>query len=238
VIGRILAVTQRELKSYFVSPVAYVVIALFLVVCGLLFGLIVLSTREASLRYLLSNISVVFLFLVPAMTMRLLAEEQGSGTMELLLTNPIRDGEIVVGKYLAAVALLIVMLVLTLYYPAIMFGVGGNPDRGPLAAGYLGILLIGAAMLSIGLFASSLTRNQIIAGVLTFAILLVLWMSGSLAGNLGGPVGDAAGYLSINDHFQEFPRGVIDTKDVLYFVSIILAGLFLTYLSIQSRRWR
>lgn len=237
-IGRVSAVAERELKSFFVSPVAYIVIAFFLVIAGYLFSLILYSTREATLRYLLSNISVVFLFIVPALTMRLLAEEQRSGTIELLLTNPIRDVEVVFGKYLASFVLMLAMLLLTLYYPALLFLLGGNPDRGPILAGYLGVVLLGAGFLAVGLFASSITQNQIVAAIITFAVLLILWLSDSLSGFAGGVLSDIASYLSVNNHFQEFSRGVIDTKDVLYFLSLVFAGLFLTHLSLQTRRWR
>ncbi len=238
-IGRIAAVAEREIKSYFVSPVAYVVIAFFLVIAGYLFSLILFNTREATLRYLLSNISVVFLFIVPALTMRLIAEEQRSGTIELLLTNPIRDAEVVLGKYLASLVLLLVMLALTLYYPALLYLLGGNPDRGPMLSGYLGVVLLGAGFLAVGLFASSLTQNQIVAAIVAFAILLVLWLSDSLGGFAGGgPISSIVNWLSVNNHFQEFSRGVIDTNDILYFLTLAAAGLFLTYLSIQTRRWR
>jgi ABC-2 type transport system permease protein len=237
-IGRIAAVTERELKSYFVSPVAYVVIAFFLLLAGYLFSGILMQTREATLRYLLSNVSVLFLFITPILTMRLLAEENKSGTIELLLTNPIRDSEVVLGKYLAVVAVLVVMLGLTLYYPAILYLMGGRPDQGPMLTGYLGVTLLGAGCLALGLFASSLTQNQIVAAVVTFALLIVLWLSDVIQSLAGGVVSDVAGYLSVNNHFQEFSRGVLDTKDVVYFVTLILAGLFLTMLSVQSRRWR
>jgi ABC-2 type transport system permease protein len=238
VIGRISAVAQRELQSYFVSPVAYIVIAFFLIISGLLFALIVGSTREATLRYLFSNVSVIFLFITPLLTMRLLAEEQRTGTIELLLTNPVRDAEVVIGKYLAALGVLAVMLALTLYYPVLLILLGGNPDRGPLVTGYLGVLLLGAAFLAVGLFASSLTQNQIVAAVITFAVLLVLWLSDGLQTFTSGVLASIVSYLSVNGHFQEFSSGIIDSQDVLYFLTLILGGLFLTYLSVQSRRWR
>ena len=237
-IVRTLAVAQRELKSYFVSPVAYIVIAFFLVMSGLLFAGILASTHEATLRYLLSNVSVLFLFITPMLTMRLIAEEQRTGTIELLLTNPVRDAEVVLGKYVAAIALMLAMLAITLYYPALLWLLGGNPDRGPMLSGYLGVILLGAAFLAVGLFASSLTQNQIVAAVIAFALLLVLWLADVLQNFGGGVIGDIVSDLSVNNHFQEFSRGIVDTKDVLFFVSLAIAGVFLTYLSIQTRRWR
>jgi ABC-2 type transport system permease protein len=233
----VLAIAERELKSYFVSPVAYVVTALFLLISGYLFSVIVLNTNEASLRYLISNLSVIWLFITPALTMRLLAEESRSGTIELLLTNPVRDAEVVFGKYLGALGLLLVMVAFTLYYPFLLF-MFGNPDRGPMVAGYLGVILQAAAFLSIGLLASSLTQNQIVAAVLTFAILLIMWLSESVANFIGRPASDIMRYLSVTSHFQDFSRGVIDTTHVIYFLSIVAASLFLTYLSLQTRRWR
>jgi len=237
-IGRVAAVTQRELKSYFVSPVAYIVTAFFLLMSGFLFAGILANTHEATLRYLLSNVSVLFLFISPMLTMRLIAEEQRSGTIELLLTNPIRDAEFVIGKYLSALVLMLVMLVITLYYPALLFLLGGNPDRGPILSGYLGVILLGAAFLAIGLFASSLTQNQIVAAVIAFALLLVLWLADVLQNFASGPIADVVSYLSVNNHFQEFSSGIIDTKDVLYFLTLAVAGVFLAYLSTQTRRWR
>ena len=231
-----LAIAERELKSYFVSPVAYVVTALFLLISGYLFSVILLNTNEATLRYLISNLSVIWLFITPALTMRLLAEEARSGTIELLLTNPLRDAELVLGKYLGALAFLLVMLAFTLIYPAILFWVG-EPDRGPMIAGYLGVILQAAAFLAVGLLASSLTQNQIVAAVLTFAVLLIMWLSESVANFIGKPGSDVMRYLSVTNHFQDFSRGVIDTSHVVYFLSVVAACLFLTFLSLQTRRW-
>jgi ABC-2 type transport system permease protein len=233
-----LAIAQRELKSYFVSPVAYVVTAFFLLVAGYLFSLILLQSNEATLRYLQSNLSVIWLFVTPFLTMRLLAEEQRTGTVELLLTNPVREFEVVLGKYLGALGFLLFMLAFTLYYPALIYFLGGSPDVGPMAAGYLGILLQAGAFLALGLLASSLTENQMISAVLSFAVLLVFWLADAVANNLGAPARDIFRYLSITQHFQDFPRGVIDTTHVVYFLSLVLACLALTMLSLQSRRWR
>jgi ABC-2 type transport system permease protein len=237
-VRNVLAIAQRELKSYFVSPVAYVVTAFFLLVSGYLFALILLQSNEATLRYLQSNLSVIWLFVAPFLTMRLLAEEQRSGTIELLLTSPIRDYEVVLGKYLGALIFLLFMLVFTLFYPALLVSLGGHPDTGPMLAGYLGILLQAGAFLAVGLFVSSLTDNQMIAAVLSFAILLVLWLADGLSNNLGAPVREIFRYLSITQHFQDFPRGVIDTQHIVYFLSVIAACLVFTVLSLQSRRWR
>lgn len=233
-----LAIAQRELKSYFVSPVAYVVTAFFLLVAGYLFSLILLQSNEATLRYLHSNLSVIWLFVTPFLTMRLLAEEQRTGTIELLLTNPVREFEVVLGKYLGAFLFLVFMLAFTLYYPALIYFLQGRPDVGPMAAGYLGILLQAGAFLAVGLLASSLTDNQMVSAVLSFAVLLVFWLADGAANNLGSPAREIFRYLSITQHFQDFPRGIIDTTHVVYFLSVVVACLLLTMLSLQTRRWR
>jgi ABC-2 type transport system permease protein len=231
------AVATRELRSYFLSPMAYLIIAFFLFGAGLLFGLIIESSREASLRGLISNVSVLFLFVVPMISMRLLAEEQRTGTIELLLTNPVQEWQIVLGKFVASILLVGVMVGLTLLYPLFLF-VFGNPDRGPIVAGYVGVLLQAAAFLAVGLWASSLTENQIVAAVLAFIFLLVLWLSDNLGQSLGGTVGSIVSYTSVINHFQDFPQGVINTKDVIYYLTMVAAGLVLSTLSLQSRRYR
>ena len=231
------AIARRELYSYFVSPVAYVVGALFLLISGFLFSIILGVSNEATMRPLFGNFAVIFLFIVPALTMRLLAEEQRTGTLELLLTAPVRDWELVLGKFLGVFLLLLAMLAVTLVYPAILV-LAGNPDRGPVLAGYLGVILQGAAFLAVGLFASSLTQNQIIAALLAFVILLILWLADALGQFTTGRIGDLFRFLSITRHFDEFPRGVIDTRNVIYFLSVIAAALFFTVLSVHSRRWR
>ena len=231
------AVAQRELRSYFLSPLAYVVIALFLALSGYLFALILANGRQASLQGLVQNVSVLYLFIVPAISMRLLAEEQRSGTIELLLTNPVQEWEIVTGKFLASVLLVVVMLALTLLYPLFLY-IFGSPDTGPIITGYLGILLQAAAFLSVGLWASSLTSNQIVAAIIAFALLLVLWLSDNLGQFLGGTVGSIVSYTSVINHFQSFPQGVIQSNDVIYYVTLILGGIVLSTLSLQSRRYR
>jgi ABC-2 type transport system permease protein len=231
------AVSTRELRSYFLSPLAYVVIALFLALSGYLFALILSSGREASLRGLIQNVSVLYLFIVPAISMRLLAEEQRTGTVELLLTNPVQEWEIVTGKFLASIMLVLVMLALTLVFPLFLF-IFGNPDRGPMITGYLGIFLQAAAFLSIGLWASSLTQNQIVAAIVAFALLLVLWLSDNLGQFLGGTIGSIVSYTSVINRFQSFPQGVIQSNDVVYYLTLIVAGIVLSTLSLQSRRYR
>ncbi len=231
------AVATRELRSYFLSPLAYVIIALFLALSGYLFALILNSGHQASLSGLIQNVSVLYLFIVPAISMRLLAEEQRTGTVELLLTNPVQEWEIVTGKFLASILLVLVMLGLTLLFPMFLF-IFGNPDRGPIISGYLGIFLQAAAFLSIGLWASSMTQNQIVAAIVTFAALLILWLSDNLGQFLGGTIGSIVSYTSVINHFQSFPQGVIQSNDVIYYVTLVIAGIVLSTLSLQSRRYR
>ena len=236
-IRNIYAVAEREVRSYFVSPVAWVVTAVFIALWGYLFAGIIVTSREADLRPLLNNFSVTFLFIGPFLTMRLLAEEARTGTLELLLTQPLRDAELVIGKYLGSVVFLLFLLAMTLYFP-ILLEFMGNPDEGPMVGGYVGILLQGMAFMAIGLIASALTQNQIIAAAITFVTLLILWLSDLLSRSLSGPASQVAQYVSITKRFEDMPRGVVDTKDVIFFVSIIVACLFITTQIIGARRWR
>jgi ABC-2 type transport system permease protein len=232
-----LAIAERELKSFFVSTVAWVIAAGFMMISGLLFSVILLNSNEASLRFLISNLSVILLFVAPFLTMRLLAEEIRMGTVELLLTKPVRDIEVVLGKFLGVMGFIVVMLAMTLYFPGLLF-IFGTPDPGPIATGYLGVILQAAAFASIGLAISSTTENQIVAAFMAFAINLILWLSESVAQFVGAPLGAVMKFLSITSHFQDFSRGVIDTSHLIFFLSVVAAALFLTYLSLQTRRWR
>lgn len=233
----VLAVSSRELRSYFLAPLAYLVIAFFLFGAGMLFWLILQSSREASLRGLIQNVHVLFLFVIPMISMRLLAEEQRSGTMELLMTNPVQEWQIVVGKFIGAALLVLLMLLPTVVY-AVFLMVFGNPDRGPMLTGYIGAILQGSAFLAVGLWASSLTENQVVSAIVSFVLLLAFWLSDNVGQALGGTAGQIVGYLSLVNHIQGFSQGVIDTKDVVFYLTVIGAGLVLSTLSLQSRRYR
>jgi ABC-2 type transport system permease protein len=174
---------------------------------------------------------------MPMITMRTYSEEKRSGTIELLLTSPVSDAEIILGKYFGALGLYIAMLLFTALYMGILF-VFGNPEWRPLLAGYLGLLLLGGAFLSIGLLISSTTNNQIVAGVVTFVVFLLLWIVGWFADSAGPTIGPLTSYLSITDHFDDFSKGIIDTKHVVYYLSLITFGLFLTAKSVDTERWR
>jgi ABC-2 type transport system permease protein len=200
-------------------------------------GMQTLTVTDNVMRPLFTNMSVVLLFFVPMLTMRLFAEEKKSGTIELLLTYPVRDGEVLLGKYLAALALFGILLTLTLLYPAIVARFA-RVEWGPIATGYLGLLLAGAMFLAIGVFVSSLTENQIVAGFGTFGILLAFWIVGWGAEFAGGTLRGVLQYLSIGDHLDGFTRGLIDTKDLVYYVTGIGLALFLTLRSLDSKRWK
>jgi ABC-2 type transport system permease protein len=235
----ILTITARELKSYFLSPIAYVIIALFAFFTGYIFTQIVAQTQQAQLNGDFQWMVVLALILAPALTMRLFAEENKQGTIELLMTSPVRDWEIVTGKFIAALFFFVGLLVPTLWH-VILLTRFGNPDFGPIATGYLGVVLVGAAFVGVGLLTSSLTQNQFIAYMLGMITLLFLWVADAPANATGsaGALGDFFRFIALPGHFQDFFNGVIDTQHVLYFVSIAAITLFLTTRVVESRRWR
>src|SRR5262245_30537226 len=249
----VLAIAEKELRSYFASPIAYVIIGFFLLPFGVFFYLYLsmfvqnsmgmnqfggaVNVNQQVIRYVLQNASVIILFIMPMITMRTYSEEKRSGTIELLLTSPVTDVEIILGKFFGAVGLYSVMLLVTLLYMSILF-VYGSPEWRPLVAGYFGLLLMGAAFISIGLLISSTTNNQIVAGVVTFVVFLLLWIVGWFADSAGPLIGPVTSYLSITEHFDDFSKGVIDSKHVIYYLSLITFGLFLTAKSVDTERWR
>lgn len=232
-----LIIAQKELNTYFASPLAYIVTAVFLLVAGFFFYAIVSGTREASMRIWFSNMAIILFLVAPFLTMRLLAEEQKMGTIELLLTSPVRDWEVVVGKFLGALAFLLFMLGLTLLYPVLLSRIG-SPDWGPIASGYLGILLLGAACLAIGIFASSLSANQIVTAFISFAILIILWLLNAVSSAGSGVVTDVLEYLAISAHYDDFVRGVVDSQHVVYYLAIIVLFIFLATRILETKRWR
>jgi gliding motility-associated transport system permease protein len=249
----IAAIAQKELRSYFSSPMAYIVIGFFLLPFGVFFYLYLqafvrqglqmaqfggaMNINQQVIRGVLQNASVIILFIMPMITMRTYSEEKRSGTIELLLTSPVSDLEIILGKFFGALGLYVAMLSVTLLYIAILF-VYGSPEWRPLVAAYLGLLLMGGAFLSIGLLISSTTANQIVAGVITFVVFLMLWIIGWFADSAGPTIGPITSYLSITEHFDDFAKGIIDTKHVIYYLSLITFGLFLTSKSVDTERWR
>jgi ABC-2 type transport system permease protein len=232
-----LVISRREIRTYFNSAVAYIVVTVFAVLTGYLFFTQLFVEKQADMRGFFNIMPLLFMFMVPAITMRLLADEKSSGTLELLITMPVRDWEVVVGKYLAAMALLCTAIGLTLVFALTVKGLGPL-DRGPTIGGYIGLVLMGGAYVSIGVMASSLTRNSIVSFILAFAISFGLYLLGRLTQFLPQAWQGLVSYLSIDGHFENVGRGVIDSRDVIYYFSVIGVGLLVATLSLESRRWK
>ena len=253
--SNVIAIAQRELKSYFASPIAYVVIGMFVLLYGYFFivmldyfmrmslqmgqmgGQQTANVNEMLVRPLMQNVLILFLFMLPAVTMRTFSEEKRSGTVELLLTSPLTDMQIVLGKYLGAMALFAVMIGVTLFHMALLF-VYGSPEWKPIATAYLGLFLFGGCFIAVGLFISSLTKNQVIAGIATFAVFLFLWVINWIGSFSGPTVSALTSYLSVVEHADDFWKGIIDTTHLIYYLSFITLGLFLTAKSVDTERWR
>jgi ABC-2 type transport system permease protein len=248
-------ICRKELGSYFVSPVAYLLLTIFAVIFGFFFWNALkyfvmmgmasqmrgqafpMNLNEEVIRPLLSNVSVIGLFFIPMITMRLFAEEKRTGTIELLATSPIRDVEIIIGKWLAAMILYACLLLFTALNFAFLFRYG-NPDWKPLAIGYLGLLLQAGGLLAIGTFISTLTKNQIIAGAATFGVCLILWVLEWVSGYETATWAKVLSYMSVITHFESFSKGVLNTKDAIFYLTVIFVGLFFTTRSMESLRWR
>lgn len=250
---------KKEFKSYFASPVAYVVITMFLILTGYFFynSLALFSTisfqatmnpmlakqvgllniTESVVRPLFGNISIILLLMVPLLTMRLFSEEKKSGTIELLLTYPVTDMGVLLGKFFACMVVFIIMIALTSLYPLLIIAFG-QPEIGPIITGYIGLFLVGASFVSLGIFASSLTENQIIAATVAFGLLLLFWMIGFSASLAGQTLGDILSYISLTSHLEGFAKGVIDTTDIVYYLIFISLFLFLTLRILESKKWR
>lgn len=253
----IMTLIGKEMKIYFISPIAYVVAMVFLVVSDYLFynqilfysslstqmmrfqgNLPQLNIHQAVFRPTFLNMSIILLLIMPLLTMRLFAEEKKGRTTELLLTSPLTITEIVLGKFLAAWIIYFLLLALTLHMP-ILLGLFTQIAWKPLLSSYLGLLLMGGVFLSVGLFASSLTENQIVAAVISFGILIGFWLIGLSAQNAEGTsAGEVVKYLSLLDHLDNFVKGLIDTRDLTYFISMTTLGLFLTHRVVESQRWK
>ncbi len=251
----VLVICRKELNSYFASPIAYGLMAFFAAIAGYFFYVATaifvargmesmmmgrsfpMDVNEWVVRPVLMNVSVIGLFLIPMITMRLFAEEKRSGTIELLATSPVRDIEIILGKWLAAVVLYACILAISALDIAVLF-LYGEPDLKPILVGYLGLLLQGAALLAIGTFLSTTTRNQIIAGTATFAVCLLLWVFDWITAYETSTWAKVMSYMSVVTHFESFAKGVMDSKDAIYFITVAFFGLFLTARSLESLRWR
>ncbi len=248
-------IARKEIKSYFASPIAYLLMAFF----GLIFGFgfftatrdfvrfsfqsqmmgrgMPMNVNEQVIRPLLGFASTVALFLIPMITMRLFAEEKRTGTIELLMTSPVRDWEIILGKWIASFWLYVCILAMSAINIGLLFAFG-KPDWKPVLVGYLGLLLQGGCLLAIGSFISTTTRNQIIAGGVTFFVCLLLWLLSWFTAFDTAATSQVVNYLSIVTHFENFSKGVLDVKDVVFYLSMIFFGLFITSRSMESLRWR
>lgn len=232
------AISKRELNSFFDSLIAYILLALFLGFTGFftwILGNDVFITGQASLEQFFSMANLSFFIFIPALTMQLLAEERKIGTLELLLTKSVTDRQVVFGKFLAAVLMLVIALLFTLPFVVTIFNIG-NADVGQVLCGYIGLILTGAAYVSIGLYASSVTNNQIVSFLLALIISVFFqFIFGFIGYYMGGALGLFFTDLSISVHFESISRGVVDTRDLVYFLSIIFMGLFLSELSLTKR---
>ena len=252
----ILAIAGKEVRSYFASPIAYIVIGVFALLYGYFYivmlsyfvrqsmqlsqfgqgGAQSMNINQQMLRPLMQNVTILILFMLPAITMRTYSEEKRSGTIELLLTSPITDFQIVMGKFLGALALYAVMLAVTLIHVAVLFWYG-SPEWKPILTSYLGLLLLGGCFISVGMFISTLTKNQVVSFMATFGMFLFLWVI-TWIGSVVPTLERVVTYLSIIDHYEDFNKGVIDTSHLIYYVSFITFGLFLTAKSVDTERWK
>jgi ABC-2 type transport system permease protein len=228
---------KKEMRVYAVSPLAYVFLGAFLFLSGLFFYLGVTLTGEASLRVLLANLAVTQLFVLPMLTMRHFAEERRQGTLELLFTAPVPIGAIVIGKWLSSVTLCVLMLAGTVVFPVIL-SYYGDPDWGVMITSYLGLAAVACGFSAAGLFASSLTDDQVAAGLLGIVMLLPFWLVNQAEALLPEDWAEGARKVGVLVHLDSFQRGVIDSSDVLYFFGFTFIFLFLTFRSLESRRWR
>lgn len=235
---KILAIMKKELQSYFYSPIAYIVFASFLLIVGYLFWVVLVTSKLASLEPLFYNASFVLLLASPVLTMRLISEERKSKTMELLLTSPISPFEIVTGKFLACLILYLALIVLTMQYPILLSRYSNAFDMGPVYSGYLGMVLLSSAFISLGLFASSLSENQIISAMISFGGLMLFWIFGWARHAFDNAFGHMLGNLSIFDRYSDFLRGIVDSGNVIFFVVFTFIWLFLATRVLESERWR
>ena len=252
----VLTITMREIRSYFVAPIAYSIYMIFLLVSGWFFTNILaffviqsiqslrfpwlaerINIHDLVIRPFYGNMSVILLLMVPVITMRLFSEEKKLGTSELLYTSPIKIWQIVVGKYFSSVIFLLVMLLLTVHFPIFLFAFG-EPQVGVVLSTYLGVFLMGASFCAVGLLASSLTENQVIAAIVAFGVLLLFWVIGWASESVGGVLKSVLQHLSLLEHQINLSKGIFDLRDILFYLSFITFTLFITYGVVESRRWK
>jgi ABC-2 type transport system permease protein len=248
-------ITKKELKTFLFSPIAYILTAFFLLVSGFFFYNILAWANDQTMRMMQSgymehaninqmlfqpffnNMTIILMFLLPLLTMRLFADEKKMRTEELLLTSPLRLSSIIIGKYLAALIIYTMILLLTATFAIFVFAYG-NPEPAPLLTGYLGLFLLGAVFIAIGLFASALTENQVIAAVIAFSTIILIWVISWVGENGPGAWKGILIYLSFFSHFKNMVTGVIDTQDIVYYLTFIFLSLYLTRSVFEFRKWR
>jgi ABC-2 type transport system permease protein len=248
------ALYKKEIRAYFTSPIAYVLLTIFLLIAGYFYYVMVASYQnimsnpeympyidfnigELILRPFFGNLSVIMLFFIPILTMRLVAEERQTGTLKLLLSYPIRDVEVLAAKFLSAVSVLFIMFLLTFPLPVFLFALS-DPEIGPFIANYLGILLLGASFISLGLFASSITERQVVAAVISFGFLIIFWVINWIKDVAGFKFGTILDEISILSHMDNFTKGVIITHDIVYYILFTAFFFFLALIALGSRTWR
>lgn len=234
--NNILTIAGRQFRSYFNGPVAYIVICLVLLGLGLLFWKTFFLIGRTSAREMFAWLGIILVFAIPALTMGLLAEEKRTGTIELLITMPVTEAQVILGKFLGVFGLYAILLLLTLPYP-ICISTLGDLDWGPVFTGYVGLLLQGGAILAIGLMTSSWTGNQLIALFVALTLSVFFWVINKFLALLPAAAASALEWISFDYHFQSMARGVIDLRDVLFFFSIMIFALALAFRALESRRW-
>ncbi|MGI6316551.1 MAG: ABC transporter permease [Christensenellales bacterium] len=231
------AVWKREMLAYFLSPIAYVIIGVFMAVAGLFFTTTNLLSQSAEFNATLSNITFIFILIVPVITMRLLSEERKNKTDQLLLTAPVSLTRIIMGKYLAALTVFAITLVFSFVYP-LCLAIKGSPAFGEIFAGYVGFFLLGAALISLGLFMSSITENQVTAAIASFGTILLLWLINSITNSLDSQwLVTVLNWLSVYDRYTEFTAGLIGLAPIIYYISFSGVFIFLTIRAVEKRRW-
>ena len=232
-----LEIAKKEARSYFNAPTAYVVITFYLLITGYFFSQPLFLIQQASIEHFLDVVPLLLVFFIPAVSMRLVAEEIKSGTIEVLMTLPVREHEILAGKFLASVFLLLGMILGTLPYP-ITVGILGKLDWGATMGAYLGLFFMGAGLLSMGLFASTLTRNQVVAFILGLTLCFLFFLMGKVGMFVPEGIRPLVEFLGLDAHFDNFSRGILDTRDILYFLTLIGFFLFLSHWNLTAKRWR
>lgn len=233
-----LAVYKRELQGYFLSPIAYVFIGIFMLVSGIFFAMTNLLPQQANFNGMLGNLTFLFMLIVPILTMKLLSEERKNKTDQLLLTSPVSLTSVVTGKFLAAVTVFLVTLIVSAIYPITLF-IYGNPSLVEILNGYLGFFLMGSALIAVGVFMSSLSENQVTAAVSTFGVLLLLWLGGDVATSIINVawINSVLNWFSVYNRFQPFTEGLLSVTQVMYYISFAAVFVFLTIRLLESRRW-